>query len=302
VFSGTNCDASAFGLPAGAINVFLREPLSGTMNTTEATVFRYPTVYPSPVAGLSQETGVGLNNPLKQLPCSAGGKRTRGIGTGEVVKSVLNSGLNYGTDGISYTFFSYGNVASIANNPNYGYIALNGVDPIFAGYGAGVDPGQPAGPGVLPAAANLPAGCGGAFPCSEHLIWGNGFSFPNLRNGTYRAWSVLRLVSTGTAGTNANALVTASNKFVVNEVPDYVPFKPVAGTTDLGLKLLRSHYQQRDGNSVKLGVAPVNTGADKGGDMGGMIIPTTIGVTTQKQIQMVQSSTPDGGLSPALRP
>lgn len=27
-FSGTNCDASAFGLPAGAINIFLNEAIS----------------------------------------------------------------------------------------------------------------------------------------------------------------------------------------------------------------------------------------------------------------------------------
>ena len=30
VFSGTNCNANAFGLPSGPINIFLREPLSGT--------------------------------------------------------------------------------------------------------------------------------------------------------------------------------------------------------------------------------------------------------------------------------
>lgn len=41
-FSGTSCDASAFGAPSSAIQVYLREPLSGTMNTTEYTVFRYP--------------------------------------------------------------------------------------------------------------------------------------------------------------------------------------------------------------------------------------------------------------------
>jgi len=305
VFSGANCDASAFGPSfSGAINVFLREPLSGTMNTTEATVFRYPTLYPNPVAGLSQETGVGSNNPLKQLPCTAGGKRTRAIGTGEEVKSVLTSGSNYGTDGIGYAFFSYGNVSSIANVSTYGYITLNGVDPIFASYGAGstIDPGQPAGNGVLP--LNTPCGTGSAaFPCQENLIWGNGFSFPNLRNGTYRTWSLLRLVSTGTASTACVALANASNKFVVTSVPDYVPAKAVTGVTgaaELGLKLLRSHYQQEDGAGVKLGKAGVNT-PETGGDMGGMIIPTTIGVTTEKQAQIVQRSDPDGGLGSALR-
>ena len=326
-FSGTLCDASAFG-PAfsGGINIFLREPLSGTYNTTEATVMRYPTLYPGAVEGLSMETNVGANNPLAAQAgtCvgnpSGKGARYRAIGTGEEVKSVLcsNSGpsssspcgssshpftaFNTQQDGIGFTFFSYGNVSSIANNPAYGYIKLDGVDPIFAAYGAGqsIDPGQPSGNGVLPAAANLPASCSGAFPCSEHVIWGNGFSFPNLRNGTYRSWSLLRLVATGTPSTNVVALVKATQAGVVNFVPDYVPAGVVAGTTDLGLKLVRSHYQQEDGNKVKLGKAATNV-PEAGGDMGGMIIPTTIGVTTEKQTQIIQSSNPDGDLSPARR-
>ena len=35
-FGGNNCDASAFGLPNGGINIFLREPTSGTYNSIEA--------------------------------------------------------------------------------------------------------------------------------------------------------------------------------------------------------------------------------------------------------------------------
>jgi hypothetical protein len=319
VFSGANCDASAFGTGfSGNINVFLREPLSGTYNTAEATVFRYPTTYPSnDVAGISQETGVGANNPLSNTCAGGGGARFRAIGTGEEVSSVLNSNASgkYPTaqDGIGYAFFSYGNVASISNNPGFGYIALNGIDPIFASYGAGqtIDPGQPTGEGVLPAQANLPtANCANSFPCSENLIWGNGFSFPNLRNGTYRAWSLLRVVSTGVPSTNAVALVKASQKYVVGNTPDYVPAAAVTGVTttgggaaiaELGLKLVRSHYQQKDGNSVLLGKAPTNV-PEAGGDMGGLIIPTTIGVTTEKQISIVQSSNPAGDLGPAKRP
>src|SRR5262249_38729720 len=137
-FSGTNCDASAFGLPAGNINIFLREPLSGTMNTTEASVFRRPTVYPNPVLGLSQELHVGDNNPLKGQAgtCAAGaGHRYRVVGSGEASKGVQHSGdgtFPDSVDGIAYTFFSYGNVSSLADNSKYGYIQLNGVDPIFA--------------------------------------------------------------------------------------------------------------------------------------------------------------------------
>ncbi|MGA7567638.1 MAG: hypothetical protein WBW53_16400 [Terriglobales bacterium] len=308
VFSGTNCDASAFGLPAGGINIFLREPLSGTYNTTEATVMRRPTVYPNPVLGLSQELHVGNNNPLagQAGTCVAGaGTRYRGIGAGEVTKGVQHSGdgtFPNQVDGIAYTFFSYGNVSTLANNSNYGYITINGVDPIFASYGTTIDPGQPAVAGELPAAANLPASCGAAFPCPESAIWANGFSLPNVRNGTYRTWSLLRLVATGTASTNVAALAKAAQAGVVNLVPDYVPYKAVAGTKDLGAKLLRSHYQQKDGAGTLLGKAPKNS-PEAGGDMGGAIILTTIGVTTEQQTQLIQSSNSDStNLGPVLRP
>ena len=267
-FGGSNCDASAFGEPASPIQVYLREPVSGTMNTTEYTVFRYPNH-----SGTSQETGVAAANPLAKA-CAAGGKRYRSIGTGEEVKFVLNSGTNYGTDGIGYTFFSYGNVSSIADNANYGYLTLDGVDGIFHKYGTTIDPGQPSIAGVLPSSATLPAVCAGAFPCAEGKIWSGNLSFPNLRNGSYRAWSTLRLVSAGAALGNARLLVTASQTYVVNTVPDYVPAQKVAAV-DPGLQLLRSHYTQE-------GVAPVNlaTTGDKGGDAGGCILTTTGTVST----------------------
>jgi len=291
VFSGKNCDASAFGLTAGGINAFLREPLSGTMNTTEATVFRKPTVYSGAILGSSQETSVGLNNPLagQTGTCTSSdgkGARYRGIGTGEVVKSVLNSATKFpnSLDGMAYTFFSYGNVSSIANQSAYGYITLNGVDPIFASYSGG-DPGQP-GNGTLPAGANLPASCSASFPCPESKIWTGGLSFPNLRNGTYLSWSVLRLVSNGQPLTYATSLVHNSQQFVVTSVPDYVPAtKVVIGgvTADPGLLYLRSHYQQYDGSGALIGAAPVDKGAtEAGGDMGGCILPS--GKTTTQSV------------------
>ena len=314
-FSGTNCDASAFGLPGGAINIHLREPLSGTMNTTEATVFRRPTVYPGNVLGISQETGVNADLHGFKLDnttaCGGSGDRYRSIGTGQEISSVLNSNVAgkfaQQRDGIGYTFFSYGNVTSIANSANFGYITLNGVDPIFASYGTTIDPGQPTTPGTIPAEANLPATCPtpNQFPCDERFIWANGFSFPNLRNGTYRAWSLLRLVATGVPSTNAAALVKAGQRFVVEGIPDYVPYAAVAGLTtkEVGLKLLRSHYQQKDGAGTNLGAGPATNVPGKGGDMGGAIIPTTIGVTTQKQTKLIQSSNSDSSnLGPQLRP
>ncbi len=298
-FSGTNCNASAFGLSSGVINVFLREPLSGTYNTTEANVMRYPTIYPtSPgVTGTSQETGVGAAT-LSATPCAAGGGlRYRAIGTGEEVKSVLkSSSSDFGAnaaDGIGYTFFSYGNVSSIAAQSDYNYISVNGIDPIFQSYnggsGAGVDPGQPS-TGQLP--LNTPCGTGAsAFPCAEQKIWNGGYSFPNVRNGTYRAWSLLRLVSTSTAGTNAALLAAAAESYSANEVPDFVPIKPVKNGTvvvDPGLLILRSHYLQIGGDGSGIGHACTGVGTTTGctfpanvvesqSDMGGVIIPTNQG-------------------------
>ncbi len=304
VFSGTNCDASAFGLPAGGINIFENEPISGQANTAEDAVLRGPTVYTGSgsgaILGLSQEANVASGgvpqNPLSGtsacLTSSNGlGARYRAIGSSEEVKAVQNSGAKFpnGLDGIGYNVFSYGNVSGIANNPVYGYITLNNVDPIFASYGLqnatllGYDPGQPNIAGALPGAANLPASCSGAFPCPENQIWAGGLSFPNLRNGTYGAWTIIRVVSNGTALTNAKALVKVAQEFAVTSVPDFVPFvkTTAGGIADPGLLLVHSHYQQYDGAGTLIGAAPVNSGTkEAGGDLGGQILSST-STTTQ---------------------
>ncbi len=360
VFSGANCDASALGgTYSNGINIFLREPLSGTMNTVEATVFRRPTVdggTGKAAIGISQETNVGANNPLQGqagtciLNPSGTSARYRGVGTGEVIDNGVcasnnDNGANckvtgtYPTaqDGIAYTFFSYGNISKEANQDEYGYLTLDGIDPIFSSYGNQVstgaphDPSQPAdgavgGSGVLPGAANLPGTCesgSAAFPCSEDLMWAanptaqttnppTGLSFPNLRNGQYPAWGVLRVFSdSGTGGQYAalSAMITASNKTAVGFVPDYVPLASVAsfcspaGTVppcgagqhqvpkDPGMPLLRSHYVQKDGTGVTIGCATAhNSGSTEcGGDMGGRILSSS--ATTQKSItQNVQGT------------
>ncbi len=73
LFSGTTCTSAMLGFTGTTVNVnpILREPTSGTMNTTEFTNFRQ--------AGIgSQEINVGDphtagNNPLTAKPCVAGG-------------------------------------------------------------------------------------------------------------------------------------------------------------------------------------------------------------------------------------
>lgn len=303
VFSGTNCNATALGAGADPLDVFMREPLSGTMNTVEYTVFAYPDF-----SGTSQETGVGTptgtSNPLNKACAGGGGTRKRGIGTGDIVTGIFNDQAA-SNDSIGYIFFSYGNVTNggatghpINDSANFKYFTLNGVDPIFHKYisdtahVAFADPGQPTNfVGEIPGPADFSgiAGCT-ASTCAENKIWNGGLSFPNVRNGQYRAWSILRIVSDGANLTTAKGLVTLSNEYAAGYIPDYAPVVAVPVHTtgaiinpaDPGLFLLRSHYQQKDNNGVSLGGAPVDdsTTGDKGGDVGGCIEHALPGVST----------------------
>jgi len=309
----TAADASMFGLTASPIAVYLREPLSGTMNTTEETVFRHPSIFAS--YRYSQEYGgsTQLPNPLAGTT-----GRYRAIGTGQEVQSVQNSFANNALDGIGYAFFSYGNVNPIAA-ANYDYIQLNNVDPIWHNYAPGTggftDPGQPTTAGAIPGPSSLPSACAGTFPCTEQQIWAAdralgslALSFPNLRNGAYPAWSLLRLVATtGTGGSSvaAQALVNASNIYAVTTVPDYVPFAAVkSGTTvlDPGLQVLRSHYGCPAGGYALCGYitgTTVRTAAnypEAGRDAGGVILPIGDYKTNE-----TQDATGGWGIFPATK-
>jgi hypothetical protein len=282
VFGGDDCSTAALGVGGTShpVTAILREPLSGTMNTTEYSVFRLYTSTAVPKGAdkkpLSQEKNVGApnvgtsNNPLSAAggvldggkPCLAGGgHRYRAIGTGQMVSGASGvGGVKNVADSIGYAFFSFGNVSAIGNSSNFGYIQLDGVDPIFASY-AGGDPGQPGG-GTLPV-CNVDFN-GGAGGCHAADVWTGGNSFPNLRNGTYRAWSILRVVSEqGTAGQGAVDLATAARNHVNNDVADFVSFND--------LNVYRSHFKQ-----PKEAPNPANPGnpsndPEIGGDMGGCI-------------------------------
>jgi hypothetical protein len=232
LFSGTgNCAGNLLdGIASSvALSPVLREPLSGTMNTVEYSVFT--------LNGSSQETGINDDyqaptysdiNPLK-LPCGSG-YRYRAVGTGDEVKAVqaTASGYTGTTNTIGYAFYS---VESVAPSNSYKYLTLNGIDPINSSYSAG----------SLPTCATS----GGIYDCPV----AGGSSFPNLRNGTYPAWSVYRLITDSTGLTNAQALVEKSDALVDNYIPDYVPITPVCasllttGTTDEpGLAAYREHF------------------------------------------------------------
>jgi hypothetical protein len=310
VFSGANCNATALGAGVSdPLNVYLREPLSGTYNAIEYTVFAYPDF-----SGKTQETSVdptvpATNNPLNKNCVAGGGVRQRGVGTGDIINQLWKDGGNGATqDSIGYTFFSYGNVTngtkSITASNKWRYLTLNGVDPLFHTYVATpgqtvTDPGQPNDfVGEIPDATALPASCSGAFPCGEDKIWSGGgtsgllrygSSFPNVRSGQYRAWSVLRFISDGAALATAKSLVATSQVFATTSTPDFIPAAPVIAKAgppvvvgDPGLSLLRSHYQEKDTAGTLIGGAPKNDGGstpDVGGDVGGCILHLSPGVT-----------------------
>jgi uncharacterized membrane protein YfbV (UPF0208 family) len=305
VFSGANCNTNEFtgATSPGPINVWLREPLSGTMTTTEMGAFRRQlatTTTPWSVTanlvggnGASQETGVGLNNPLSSLLCLAGGgARTRGIGTGEVMNGDKINGVSYGgvqysgaatgsytNDGIGYAFWSFGNVSALAGT-NYGYLSLDGEDPLgLPGYSPG---------GILPTPPAV------TFPVSEAALWppvgGILNSYPNVRSGKYTTWTNVRMFTS--AGADGGDLVSTLFTTVVNTAPDFIPAEKTTdanGNVDPGEQIWHTRFQQYDGDGTKIGAAatngtfttladgcnPKNTDADAGGEAGGCIIPTT---------------------------
>lgn len=273
VYSGDDCSGNVFaGGAASPINVYQREPLSGTMNTFEYTGARYPRdvngnyfLQPSGRSG-SQENLINGANPAGDIPCRAGGgHKYRPIGAGEEVKFVQNSQSLYGVDGVGYTFFSYGAVSTLADSSDYGYLTVNGVDPIFQLNTGKYDPAENAVANTVPGVADLPASCGGAFPCSEKVMWKGGLSYPNVRSGAYPMWCIVRLITSGTATTAVRALIASAQASAATVTPDFIPF--AATGTDPGFKLLRSHYTQESHT-------PENSPIEHGGDEGGCIVPT----------------------------
>jgi hypothetical protein len=246
--------------PVAAINLVLREPLSGTMNTTEWNVFRTTNNSTD-----SQEAGVGApptNNAL-QLGCDSGtgAIRERAIGTGEVVNAVNKTGNAANANGntLGYIFYSFANAAKFKGAPSINYLTIDGADPIgpspagdYQVCSGGTAPNND-GAGCA-TSANCTAGAGGTAgtcaaplntaqlapnctgPCPEYGFPG-GVSFPNLRNGTYPVWSMYRWVVEDDIESEADTLGPAHLAYATNNVvdstdADYVPF--VSGYTCQG--------------------------------------------------------------------
>jgi hypothetical protein len=279
LFDGTtSCDTSNPAFTGGGdgtatpLTLFLREPLSGTMNTTEFTVFRT-------LGANTDSQEVGVINPTRapynplNLACTGNGSRQRRVGNGQVV-SAVNSTVN----GMGYMFFSFANATAVQNGhpqANYQYFTLDGVDPLG-----------------IPGTVNqqLPF-CSGV-TCPANVWWTGGISYPNLRNGTYKSWSLYRwlIYDSNSDSLGPKALVTSIQDNIDSTVADFVPF--TTSTNSDGLEVYRSHFAQQgvvcgytaatdagkecngdqtatesltDGNSL-------GGGPEKGGDEGGVVV------------------------------
>ncbi len=214
IFGGTDCSSSELGAgTAQNIIAVLREPTSGTMNTTEYTNFR---LKENSFTG-SQEMFV---SPATSIvgPCQAGGSRLRAVGTGDEVNTVKAN-----TDAIGYAFFSYEALphTSPANvTANYKYLTLNGVDPINPSYADGEFP-----------TCTSPQ----IYFCNtqDSLLLGTPAydQFQNLRTGAYRSWSLYRAVSDSTGAAGMQTLINVAAAVADQALPDFVPLLPVCNGT-----------------------------------------------------------------------
>jgi len=289
LFDGTTaCNTNNAAFTGGgdglgtAIQIILREPLSGTMNTTEYSVFRT-------TGNLNDSQEKGIINPTRapynplNLPCAGGGgNRVRRIGTGDVL-----SEINSVSNSMGYFFFSFANAAKLVGQAtpkvNYQYFTVDGADPT----------GLP-----LTGGQQLVNACAPAPPavCNQASEWPGGISFPTLRNGTYGVWSVYRWIvytpDSDPLGPTALAHNMQDNIDAAIET-DFVPFE-TTGNAD-GLNLYHSHFTQSlkscgytlvaPGNECNGGQSPTeaetsgnslggnNTDgtAEQGGDEGGVI-------------------------------
>jgi hypothetical protein len=272
LFTGTNCDGTAFGGYSTspnfqfAINPILREPMSGTMNTfefnfmvqngqgsTQDGYFSQESIFNSPyyVPVTFGPIPVAANNPLNGA-CPGGnniaygpqGKRYRALSTGEVVSGGTGGiaspgGVKNIADSIGYIFFSYANVSALKASGSYGYLTYEEQDPInpAATPAAGAGPAYNSGTGlVYPGNGELPS-------CTVPCLVTPGSSFPNLRNGAYKQWSLLRVVAdTGSAALTAVQALAANEQNELNGTqPDFLPFSATADG-DPGFVGYREHF------------------------------------------------------------
>jgi len=236
------------------LNVFLREPLSGTYNVMEYSIPNGTQFHGSQEAGNCSSSGGPSTNPL-YLPTfpgtfgSGAPYRARVIG-GDKMTTFLQQACP-GGPWLGYFFWNAGSVNGLTNVK---YLTVNGIDPLFDQNASGYSY-----TGILPSSGAI------GDPGLANV------TFAGLNSGNYPIWSALRLISPpGDAG--VAAMITALHGFDSAQ-HDYIPASQMT--------IWHSHFQILGvgtigaANGATLGAqticAPPNTTAvgETGGDAGG---------------------------------
>lgn len=246
-----------------AVDVYVREPLSGTYNT-----FEYSNPNGTQFHGSQDFANCNGSGTVNQNPMGTGSStgynigvpsisgvtpgRHRAIGTGDMVAAV--QAATNTNNRMGYFFWGAGNVSGLNNVK---YLKVNGIDPIQDTY---------VNNGGLP-------GSGYTFGTGDPGI-GAQITFSGIQSGDYSIWSILRLV--GRPSSAAIARVQAGLNTIVTTQHDFV--------TLANLKVWHSHFYI---NGIGMTPAQAATGftvnsandlctgstAEGGGDAGGSIIP-----------------------------
>lgn len=260
---------NANDLTGTAVTQVLREPLSGTANTTE---------YNVPNTTVTQTSQyVGKTQPADQQACTGnihffsgstanplhikthdnnGGLRRGAIGNGQELSSVISVGNVSTTPAIGYGFWSVPNFKGFTSTgaPNAHYLNVDGIDPLSKSTVAYT--------GVIPTTAAQIANV----------------DLHNVANGTYPVWSYLRLINGGaTVNPQITQLATEAQKFVPAGIaPNFVK---IANMT-----VVRSHFTPPAGSGYPAnanGDSSVGSGRtactakEAGGDVGGVVLTLT---------------------------
>ena len=285
-----------FGFASGTpkqLHVVQREPMSGTYNTLEWQLVHtrdhrsgdfsqeynfLPTpanCFTPPATATFVPPTVSCSNPMNVTGsggASFGGRRTRAIGTGEMVNAI-NSTNN--PNSIGYAFWGLG---TFGGKANIKYITLDGVDPLYPGYSV--------------AAGGLNGGfpnCTGAFNLSTFSCSGTLPTFDHVKNGNYRVWSIIRAVVFQSyvepgSGPGVFDLIRSTQDQAHVNIPDLVPSiycaNAACSSTVDGFPAFRTHYPV-SGKSANNGTTSPSTGycapdqtapncIEEGGDMAGV--------------------------------
>ena len=275
LFSGTSCSSALFGpnppATAFAVDPILREPTSGTMNTTEFSAFLAN-------SGESQETGISAGVAAGESigTCPAVGSvtpnRYRAIGTSDVIALLKEptSGVTPAiSNAIGYIFFGYEATDSISASSKYGYLQTDSFDPIKPSYGTTSTAGE------IPQ-CHTTVGSSYVINCAANVVSGQYDSFANLRQGDYKLWSEYRVITDANGEANATTLVNKVESIVDTLLPDFVPFSPQTGLPDTepGLEVYRAHFTPF---GVTLPSTFCNTAAGPGSLNAGASVGFTLG-------------------------